>query len=55
MIYVLISVYAGRAIMDRSGYAIGALCVADPNSQDAVDPDALRQLNVVAVSLGGTL
>ena len=51
----LIGFYAGAAIMDRSGYAIGALCVTDPNSQDAVDPDALRQLKVVAASLGGTL
>lgn len=47
----LIGFYAGAAITDQDGYAIGALCVTHPSPQASVDPRSLQHLQVVARSL----
>jgi GAF domain-containing protein len=51
----LIGFYAGAAILDKDGYAIGALCVTNPYPQSIVDPKSLQYLQAVARSLVANL
>lgn len=47
----LIGFYAGAAITDKDGFAIGALCVTHPYPQQSVHPNALQRLQTAARSL----